>query len=132
RGGRPSRGGGRRLRAAGVVLGTPLYMAPEQVRGEEIDARADVFAFCVTLYEALCGVHPFPTENQVLLEEAVQAGRIRPKPAGAHLPRLIWRAIVRGLHPDPAERFPNLEPLLLDLGRDRRLHRLSAAAAPAA
>jgi tetratricopeptide (TPR) repeat protein/tRNA A-37 threonylcarbamoyl transferase component Bud32 len=121
-----------RLTATGAVIGTPLYMAPEQLRGEKIDARADVFAFCVALYEALCGAHPFSTESRSALEEAVTAGRIRPKPAGARVPRRIWRAMVRGLHPDPAQRLPSLEPLLGELGRDRRLHRLSVVGFSAA
>ncbi len=43
----------------GDLVGTPLYMAPEQHRREPTDARADQFSFCVALFEALCGTHPF-------------------------------------------------------------------------
>jgi len=43
----------------GVVIGTPAYMAPEQINGLAVDARADVFAFGVLLYEFACGAHPF-------------------------------------------------------------------------
>ena len=42
-----------------MLIGTPAYMAPEQINGQPVDARADVFAFGVLLYEYACGVHPF-------------------------------------------------------------------------
>ena len=43
----------------GVLVGTPAYMAPEQLNGERADARADVFAYGVVVYEFACGTHPF-------------------------------------------------------------------------
>ncbi len=52
-----------RLSTTGTVLGTVRYMPLEQIRGEAVDARADQFAFCVALYEALWGVSPFPAET---------------------------------------------------------------------
>jgi serine/threonine protein kinase len=47
------------LTQSGIIIGTPAYMAPEQLNGERGDARADVFAFGVMLYEYACGTHPF-------------------------------------------------------------------------
>src|SRR5262245_38853464 len=57
------------LTATGTVLGTPRYMAPEQLTGPDIDARADQFSFCVALYEALWGVHPLPGATSVSMLE---------------------------------------------------------------
>ena len=50
---------GMRLTASNAVMGTPAYMAPEQLRGRPADERSDQFAFCIALYEGLYGVHPF-------------------------------------------------------------------------
>lgn len=58
------------LTATGAVVGTPLYMAPEQHRGEATDARSDMFAFSVALYEALYGEHPFLGEALAELSQS--------------------------------------------------------------
>ena len=52
-----------RVTRAGAILGTPAYMSPEQLQGEDTDARSDVFGFCVTLWEALYGERPFAGET---------------------------------------------------------------------
>lgn len=85
----------------GRLVGTPAYMAPEQLAGRGADARSDQFAYCVVVVEALTGVRPFPgTEREV-------PGR----PAG--LPAKLWRALARGLSIAPADRFADM-PALLD------------------
>ncbi|MDB4943374.1 MAG: Serine/threonine protein kinase PrkC, regulator of stationary phase, partial [Labilithrix sp.] len=60
-------GGGVALTQLGVVYGTPEYMAPEQAAGQEVDARADLYAVGVMAYEMLCGVRPFEHESKVAL-----------------------------------------------------------------
>lgn len=66
-----------RVTQPGMIVGTPAYMAPEQLNGEPIDARADVFAFGVVMYEYASGHHPFEAPNilsvaaQVIAKEAV-------------------------------------------------------------
>jgi len=106
--------------AAGRVMGTPAYMAPEQMAGLTIDARADQFAFCVSLYESLEGTRPFAgtTLHEVLV--GIEDGLVR-RPR-KRLPRWLFRAIQRGLAYEPDERFDSMNELLerLESGLARR------------
>ena len=104
----------------GAIMGTPAYMAPEQHRGDEVDARSDQFALCVALYQALYDVLPFPTTNLFELVDAVTEGRIKEPPKGTGVPAWLQRAVLRGLEPDPAKRWPTIQALLAELGRDRQ------------
>jgi eukaryotic-like serine/threonine-protein kinase len=104
------------LTVAGVVMGTPAFMAPEQHRGGALDARTDQYALCVTAWRALTGQRPFEGRGQALLE-AKLAGP-PPWPSKSPGPRHVVEAIRRGLAPDPAERWPTVEALLLELERD--------------
>ncbi len=94
----------------GVVIGTPIYMAPEQFCGEVVDARADQFSFCVALYEALFGAPPF-------YERATHrfTWRAVVLPASPTLPERMRLALTRGLALDPAQRHPSMDALLADL-----------------
>ncbi|MCA9707502.1 MAG: serine/threonine protein kinase, partial [Myxococcales bacterium] len=75
-----------RLTQTGAAVGTPAYMAPEQLGGEEVDHRGDQFSFCVALYEALYGERPYPTRSLADLVDATAEGRIRPPPSGHDVP----------------------------------------------
>lgn len=101
----------------GAVLGTPAYMAPEQHRSEPADARADQFAFCVALHEALYGCLPFEGEGYIAYSEAVIAGRVREAPAGRAVPARLRRVVLRGLASDPAARYASMNELLRELER---------------
>jgi tetratricopeptide (TPR) repeat protein len=117
----------------GALAGSPAYMAPEQLRGHAADARSDVFAFCVSLYESLHGERPFAGHTVRELEESITAGALRPALRRSHVPTAIRRALVQGLSADPARRFTSMEQLLLALERaSRRGWRLRAAAIVAA
>jgi tetratricopeptide (TPR) repeat protein/predicted Ser/Thr protein kinase len=100
------------LTTVGTLFGTPLYMAPEQHRKAELDARADQFAFCVSLFEALYGRMPFPAHSYVELAEAVTAGKLEAPPADPDIPSRVVEAVLRGLRVDPAERFETMDMLL--------------------
>ncbi|MEM6293046.1 MAG: tetratricopeptide repeat protein [Myxococcota bacterium] len=106
------------LTRTGALVGTPAYMAPEQLSGKRSDALADQFSFCVALYAALYGHRPF--EGRVLgeLMANVTAGRVRPIPRDTAVPRQIRRALYRGLSVEPDERFPTMEALLEQLAFD--------------
>ncbi|MBS1118405.1 MAG: hypothetical protein H6Q90_633 [Deltaproteobacteria bacterium] len=87
----------------GPLVGTPAYMAPEQQRGGRADARADQFAFCVSLWEALAGERPAP--DPAVAARGTIAG------VGAR----TMRALRRGLAARPEDRFPTMGSLLQEL-----------------
>jgi serine/threonine protein kinase len=111
------------LTRPGELIGTPLYMSPEQFKLEPTDARTDQFSFCVALYHALYGEHPFWAEPKTgigRLKEDVVAGRIRPAPARAAVPPWIRRVLVQGLATAPQARWPSMTELGAALERPLR------------
>lgn len=106
------------LTRTGGVIGTPSYMAPEQHRGEEADARADQFSFCVSLHEALMGARPFAGEESSEMLEAMENRRVIP--GRSDVPRWLRAVVLRGLEPDKHDRWPGMQALLDALGRDHR------------
>ncbi len=90
----------------GSALGTPRYMAPEQLVGEPLDPRCDLFAAGLIMFEALTGVHPFEADTRVDLQanilraEPMPMRRLRPD-----LPVLIEVIVNRALAKKPADRF---------------------------
>jgi tetratricopeptide (TPR) repeat protein len=106
------------LTRTGALTGTPAYMAPEQFRGEQVDARTDQFAFCVALYEALYGERPFAGENLIALAHSVITGRIQPAPKNSPVPGWVRSCLLRGLKANPLERYPDFEQVLAVLSND--------------
>jgi len=107
--------------------GTPAYMAPEQHDREKVGPAADQFAFCVSLWEALCERPPFPGKDDELVAN-IKEGRLQEPPRGK-LPGHLRRALRRGLLVDPKARYPSMRALLLDLRHDprRRWRRVGVA-----
>jgi serine/threonine protein kinase len=102
------------LTMTGTLLGTPAYMAPEQIAGRGVDARSDQFAFCVTAWEALTGKRPFPGTDVADIAKAIERG----DPAYADkVPRRLRPILLRGLAADPRRRWPAMDPLLRELDR---------------
>jgi tetratricopeptide (TPR) repeat protein len=116
----------------GEILGTPAYMAPEQHDGLPLDPRADQFAFCVTLHEALYGERPFGGDGFEALRGAIARREIR-RPPGVRVPGRLARIVERGLAEEPQARHPSMTELLRQLEAVRRqpgrIVRLSALAA---
>jgi len=110
---------GASLTLTGTLLGTPLYMAPEQHARGQVDARADQFAFCVALYEALFRERPFAGDSYQDLSASVGKGEVRPMPRETEVPARLRSAVLRGLRTDPEERFPSMNELLEALASGR-------------
>ena len=109
---------GRKLTIAGLSasVGTPGYMAPEQVRGRTGDARADIYALGTMLYEMLTGRLPYSGRDW---EELLRAKRLEPPtPPTAHVPDLdpsLEAIVLKAIEPAPADRYANAVDLLADL-----------------
>jgi eukaryotic-like serine/threonine-protein kinase len=118
-----------RLTRIGALIGTPRYMAPEQLAGEEVDARADQFSFCAALYEALYGTLPFEPAGPAELRRIIEEGRFNRPAPGRRVPEWLRRVLVRGLGATPDARFKSMDALLDAFagGRERALRRQAAA-----
>lgn len=104
-----------RLTRVGTLVGTPAYMPPEQVKGGEVDHRADIWSFCAALYEALYCELPFPGRTPAEVLRYVELGSVRAPPIGSDVPRQLRAALVRGLRAAPDARHPTMEALLEEL-----------------
>ena len=132
----------------GAIVGTPYYMAPEQIRGEPVDNRTDIYALGALMYRALTGHYPFngPTPMAVFTKHLTEL----PVPLGARAPDLdippgAGAIVLKALEKNPADRYQRIEDLqaalvdelraagtssvedLLDSGQLRRLARISLA-----
>lgn len=106
------------LTVDGTIVGTPAYMAPEQLAGLAADSRTDQFAFCIALYEALFRIHPFGSGDQKQRAYRAASGAVLPPPKATRVPPRIMRTVLRGLNPMPEQRFECMEELLKELTYD--------------
>lgn len=101
---------------AGTVLGTPGYMSPEQVRGQLVDHRTDIFALGCLLYEALCGQRAFAGDTQADRASSILTQRPAPlHEIGSHAPEDVQKIVDRCLEKSPARRFQDASDLAFAL-----------------
>jgi len=101
------------LTVEGVIVGTPQYMAPEQLFGEPVDGRADLYATGAVLFECITGRRVFETSDLVgLLGQHLKAEPPDPSSLNSDIPPPLSRAIVRSLARKPEDRWPTASDFL--------------------
>jgi hypothetical protein len=101
---------------AQAVAGTPGYMAPEQLRGERVDGRADIFALGCVLYQMLTGRQPFEGSTAAsVIEKTLNILPLDPSRVREDLPRTLDRIVGRAMRKNPADRYDNITQLQQDL-----------------
>lgn len=104
------------LTETGTGLGTPSYMSPEQILGEKLDARSDIWSLGVVFYQMLTGHKPFVEDSarsvlqKIRLERYIAARKVNPK-----VPRSLERVVGRCMAKVPADRYPSMQALMHDL-----------------
>ena len=104
-----------RLTASGAILGTPSYLSPEQVLGQPVTVRSDVYSLGLTAYECLAGAPPFVGDNPYAV--ALQRLQAAPRTIGVTLSAGVRAVVERALATDPADRWPTAAALA-DAARD--------------
>jgi len=109
------------LTSPGVVVGTVAYMSPEQVRGDELDVRTDIFSLGVVLYEMATGQRPFEGRTSgMVFTEILTKAPVAPVKLNAALPADLGRIINRALEKDRDRRFASAAELGAELKRMKR------------
>jgi len=124
------------LTSPGMAVGTVAYMSPEQARGEDVDARSDLFSFGAVLYEMTAGQHPFPADSGVAMLHHIVADQPRPlRECRPGAPPELERIVTKALEKERDLRFQSAAELGTDLKRLKRsssAEGLAAGTVPAA
>jgi eukaryotic-like serine/threonine-protein kinase len=100
---------------AGAIVGTVAYMSPEQVLGRTLDARSDIFAFSVVVFEVLAGRRPFAGASDLDVMNAIV--HVSPMPLPEHVPPALRMIIEKGLEKESANRFQSMREVVVELRR---------------
>lgn len=101
--------GGSGITEEGAVIGTVNYMSPEQLRGEEVDHRTDIFSLGTVFHEMLCGRSPFQRDNYISMMHAILYAE--PDPLPPDLPEPLVRIIKKAMVKNPSERFSSVHEI---------------------
>lgn len=123
--------GGEQLTAAGMILGTPEFMSPEQASGEEIDGRSDLYSLGVVLYHALSGRFPHTGETPLMTLHKTVTEAYVPLSSIVPVPEWVEHAVGRCLEKDPKKRVQNGKVLTQLLREDNQASRSNGARKPA-
>ena len=100
----------------GLAVGTPLYLSPEQIKGEKVDARTDLFSFGSVLYEMATGQRPFAGDSVEQIRDAILHTQPLPiRKLNPQLPAELEQIVNRALHKDPGKRYQSAADLSGDL-----------------
>jgi eukaryotic-like serine/threonine-protein kinase len=102
--------GDQQLTRTGMLIGTPKYMAPEQVLGKPVDARADIYALGVLMYEMLAGTLPYTGEDQMAIMYQHVQGNARPvNEVNPDVPRTLGAVVARMMALSPDDRYQSMD-----------------------
>jgi serine/threonine protein kinase/Tfp pilus assembly protein PilF len=106
------------MTGAGVVIGTPEYMSPEQIEGQEVDSRSDIYSLGIILYEMMTGHVPFEGETflSIAVKQKTEKPR-HPRELNSQIPDDLVRVILRCLEKGKAERYQKVEDVLSELDK---------------
>jgi len=103
---------------SGMVMGSPKYMSPEQVVGQSVDGRSDIFSLAVVLYEMLTGKTPFSGDNiSAIMYQILNDEPIPPKAFNQSIPDSINYIVLKALAKHPDKRYQNAKDMARDLKR---------------
>lgn len=121
---------GKGITGAGVMIGTPEYMSPEQVEGKEVDQRSDIYSLGIILYEMVTGRVPFEgdTPLAIAVKQKTEAPR-DPELVNPQVPKELSHIILECLEKDRAKRYQSVEDVVSDLERIEKGKTVSAQAA---
>jgi serine/threonine-protein kinase len=106
----------RDLTETGTGLGTPSYMSPEQILGDKLDFRSDIFSVGIVLYQMLTGRKPFQEDDSRTVMQKIRLDRYTsPRKINAAVPRPLERILARCMEKMPANRYPTTQSLIDDL-----------------